>query len=84
MWLMDSCYAYLGEARQAKGTPEQLYQKGYEAYQDGWYKRAIEYFQKVRDQYPLSKLALLAELGIADSQFSDRSMVRLSWPTMTS
>ncbi len=56
----------------AKGTPEQLYQKGYEAYQDGWYKKAVEYFQKVRDQYPLSKLALLAELGIADSQFSDQ------------
>lgn len=55
----------------AKGTPEHLYQKGYEAYQSGWYKRAVEYFQKVRDQYPLSKLALLAELGIADSQFSD-------------
>ena len=54
-----------------KGTAEQLYQKGYDAYQDGWYKRAIEYFQKVRDQYPLSKLALLAELGIADSHFSD-------------
>jgi outer membrane protein assembly factor BamD len=55
----------------ARGTPEHLYQKGYDAYQDGWYKRAIEYFQKVRDQYPLSKLALLAELGIADSHFSD-------------
>jgi outer membrane protein assembly factor BamD len=54
-----------------RGTPEQLYQRGYDAYQDGWYKRAIEYFQKVRDQYPLSKLALLAELGIADSHFSD-------------
>ena len=54
-----------------KGTPEQLYQRGYDAYQDGWYKRSIEYFQKVRDQYPLSKLALLAELGIADAHFSD-------------
>ena len=54
-----------------KGTAEQLYQKGYDAYQAGWYKRSIEYFQKVRDQYPLSKLALLAELGIADAHFSD-------------
>jgi outer membrane protein assembly factor BamD len=55
----------------AKGTPEALYQSGYDAYQDGWYKKAIEYFQRLRDEYPLSKLAILAELGIADSQFSD-------------
>ncbi len=56
-----------------KGTPEALYQKGYEAYQDGWYKKAIEHFQRLRDEYPLSKLAILAELGIADSHFSDES-----------
>jgi outer membrane protein assembly factor BamD len=56
-----------------KGTPEALYQKGYEAYQDGWYKKAIEHFQRLRDEYPLSKLAILAELGIADSNFSDEN-----------
>ena len=46
MWLMDSSYAFLGEADMVKGTPEHLYQKGYEAYQNGWYKRAVEYFQR--------------------------------------
>jgi outer membrane protein assembly factor BamD len=54
-----------------KNTPESMYQRGYEAYQDGYYKKAIEHFQRLRDEYPLSKLALLAELGIADSYFSD-------------
>ncbi|MEN6319051.1 MAG: outer membrane protein assembly factor BamD [Syntrophaceae bacterium] len=54
-----------------KNTPESMYQRGYEAYQDGYYKKAIEHFQRLRDEYPLSKLALLAELGIADSHFSD-------------
>jgi outer membrane protein assembly factor BamD len=56
-----------------KGTPEVLYQKGYEAYQASWYKKAIEHFQRLRDEYPLSKLAILAELGIADSNFSDEN-----------
>jgi len=56
-----------------KGTPEALYQKGYAAYQDTWYKKAIEHFQRLRDEYPLSKLAILAELGIADSHFSDEN-----------
>lgn len=54
-----------------KNAPEAIYQRGYEAYQDGYYKKAIEHFQRLRDEYPLSKLALLAELGIADSHFSD-------------
>jgi outer membrane protein assembly factor BamD len=56
-----------------KGTPEALYQRGYEAYQYGFYKKAIEHFQRLRDEYPLSKLAILAELGIADSNFSDEN-----------
>ena len=55
----------------AKSAPEGLYQSGYDAYQDGSYKKAIEYFQRLRDEHPLSKLAILAELGIADSHFSD-------------
>ena len=60
-------------AERAKNTPEILYQKGYEAYQDGWYKKAIEYFQRVRDEFPLHNLAIIAEMGIADSHFSDES-----------
>ena len=52
-------------------TPEAIYQNGYEAYHKEKYKKAIESFQRVQEEYPLSKLALLAELGIADSHFSN-------------
>lgn len=52
-------------------TPEAIYQNGYDAYHKGNYKRAIESFQRVQEEYPLSKLAILAELGIADSHFSN-------------
>jgi len=52
-------------------SPEALYQRGYEYYHKGKYDQAIEVFQRVTEEYPLSKLALMAELGVADSYFSD-------------
>jgi len=60
-----------GKEEQAKETPEILYQKGNEAYQKEKYDKAIEAFQRVKEQYPLSELAIMAELGIADSHFSN-------------
>jgi outer membrane protein assembly factor BamD len=56
-----------------RSTPEGLYARGTEAYKDGRYKRAIEAFQRLREEYPLHQMALLAELGIADSHFSDEA-----------
>ena len=58
-----------------RATPEGLYQRGVEAYQDGLYKRAVESFQRLREEYPLHQMAILAELGIADSRFSDEEYV---------
>ena len=52
------------------GTPERLYQSGYQNYHEGDYEKAIEAFQRLQEQYPLSDLALKAELGIADSHYS--------------
>jgi outer membrane protein assembly factor BamD len=40
-----------------------------DAYEDGDYKDAIEYFQQLKDWYPFSKYAVLAELKIADSNY---------------
>jgi outer membrane protein assembly factor BamD len=62
-----------GRADRTKGNPEILYQRGYEAYQDGWYNKAIEYFQRLKDEFPLHSLAIIAEMGIADSHFSDEN-----------
>lgn len=55
-----------------RATPEGLYQQGVAYYQDGNYKRAIEAFQRLKEEYPLSPNALSAELGIADSFFSGK------------
>ena len=51
------------------GSAQQLAWDGMDAYEDGNYKDAIEYFQKLKDWYPFSKYAILAELKIADSHY---------------
>jgi outer membrane protein assembly factor BamD len=59
----------------ARATPEGLYKRGAEQYQEARYKKAVESFQRLREQFPLHVLAPDAELGIADSYFSDGSYV---------
>lgn len=56
----------------SRATPEGLYQRGVDLYQEKDYSGAIKLFQRVKEEYPLSELAIMAELGIADSYFSDK------------
>ncbi len=55
-----------------KGTADALYSRGVLEYQDGSYKKAREYFVRVREEFPLHEKAILADMGIADSYFSDK------------
>jgi len=55
-----------------KGTPEGLYSRGALEYQNGNYKKAREYFIRLREEHPLHNLVILADMGIADSYFSDK------------
>ena len=56
-------------------TPESLFQQAQEEYHDGDYNDAIELFQRVTEEYPLSEYAMPAELGVADSYFSDEDYI---------
>ncbi len=56
-----------------RSTPEALYAQGYEDYQEGRYEKAVEAFQRLKEVYPLSPLAILSELGIADAHFSNKA-----------
>jgi outer membrane protein assembly factor BamD len=51
------------------GTAQDLAWEGMDAYENGKYKKAIEKFQKLKDYYPFSKYAILAELKIADAHY---------------
>jgi len=55
-----------------RSTPEGLYSRGTTEYQDSNYKKAREYYTRLKEEYPLHELAILAELGIADSLYSDK------------
>ena len=58
-----------------RATPDGLYQQGVEYYQDGSYKKAVDLFQRLKEEYPLSKYSIMGEMGIADSYFSGKQYV---------
>jgi outer membrane protein assembly factor BamD len=60
---------------QVKGSPEALYARGSVEFGKGSYKKAREFFTRLKDEYPLNQLAILAELGIADSFYTDKEYV---------
>ena len=51
------------------GSAQMLAWNGMDAYEDGYYRAAIDNFQQLKDFYPFSKYAILAELKIADANY---------------
>ncbi len=54
---------------QEEKTAQELVSDGISDYRDGDYKDALESFEKLKDWYPFSKYAILAELKIADAHY---------------
>lgn len=65
-WLCAGCALFQTEAEK---SAEELLQEGQTYFEDGRYRKAIESFEKLKDWYPFSKHATLAELKIADAHF---------------
>ncbi|MFH2012157.1 MAG: outer membrane protein assembly factor BamD [Pseudomonadota bacterium] len=53
-------------------TIEGQFNQAFFYYEDGKYKKAREAFEELRDNYPLSKYAIVAELRIADSYYQNK------------
>lgn len=73
--LLSGCkmwWPWAKKAEMAYTNPEGIYQQALEEYKDGEYKRAIGLFERVKEEYPLSPLAIMAEIGIADSYYSGK------------
>jgi len=70
VFLLSGC-AWWKNKEIARNRPEDLYQRGYEDFQKKRYEKAIASFQRLKEEYPLSELAIRAELGIADAHFSN-------------
>jgi outer membrane protein assembly factor BamD len=58
----------LFKAKESESADE-LARKGMAQFKKGNYNSALEHFEKLRDWYPFSKFAILAELKIADSHY---------------
>lgn len=50
-------------------TAEELAWRGMDSFAEGSYKKAVEYFQRLKDIYPFSKYAMLAELKLGDAHY---------------
>jgi len=57
-------------AKEDEKSAQELVQDGVDYFEAGRYKQAIESFEKLRDWYPFSRYAILAELKIADAYFN--------------
>ncbi|MDJ0781300.1 MAG: outer membrane protein assembly factor BamD [Desulfosarcinaceae bacterium] len=66
LMLLNAC-AWLQEKEEKPA--DVLIEEGVEAFNAGDYDDAIEAFEQLRDWYPFSKYAILAELKIADAHF---------------
>jgi len=53
--------------------PGALVERGMESMASGHYQSAIDAFEKVKDRYPYSKYAIVAELKLADAMFGKHS-----------
>jgi outer membrane protein assembly factor BamD len=58
------------EAKENEKSAQELVQDGVDYFEAGRYKKAIESFERLRDWYPFSRYAILAELKIADAYFN--------------
>jgi outer membrane protein assembly factor BamD len=68
MLLCSSC-AWFIDSKTDEKTAQELVNDGMESFNRQRYRSAIESFQKLKDWYPFSKYAILAELKIADAHY---------------
>lgn len=68
MLLFSGCALFFDSKTDEK-TAQELVNDGMEAFNNQRYRSAIESFDKLKDGYPFSKYAILAELKIADAHF---------------
>jgi outer membrane protein assembly factor BamD len=60
--------AWFGQGKEEKRADE-LIKEGVKAFDKGSYKKALEAFEQLKDWYPFSNYAILAELKIADAHY---------------
>jgi outer membrane protein assembly factor BamD len=72
LWTVKSFFV---KEPRVKMTPESLYARGSQEFQHGSYKKAREFYTRLKEEYPLHEMAILAELGVADAYYSGKDYV---------
>lgn len=75
LMVMSGCswLPWMADKSMSRSTPQGLYQQASELYQKKKYEKAITIFQRLKDEYPLEDIAVLAEIGIADAHYSNKA-----------
>jgi len=68
VFMLTGCAWFEGSTEEK--SAQELIQDGVDAFATGRYGRAIKSFETLRDWYPFSRYAILAELKIADAHFN--------------
>ena len=72
IFLLSGCSLFGIGGKKPEKSPEELMNQGMSEFEDGDYTYAVEAFQKLKDRYPYSKLAIQAELKMADALFKKK------------
>jgi len=72
-FVIYGCSLFRNGTKESEKSPEELMSEGLAEFEDGGYSKAAEAFQKLKDRYPYSTLAIQAELKLADSLFNNES-----------
>ncbi|MDY6837472.1 MAG: outer membrane protein assembly factor BamD [Thermodesulfobacteriota bacterium] len=69
LWLALQVFGCAWLQPKAESTAQELAHEGMDAFRRENYSRSVEVFEKLRDWYPFSKYAILAELKLGDAHY---------------
>jgi len=72
IFLFSGCAFFGLGGKGPEKSPQELMSEGMSSFRDGDYEKAVESFQNLKDRYPYSKLAVHAELKLADALFKKK------------
>jgi outer membrane protein assembly factor BamD len=75
MSCLPGCSLFSSKKESHLSSPQAIYEKGVDYYQRKKYRDSVNLFQRVKEEYPLSEYALMAELLIADAYFSEKQFI---------
>lgn len=73
--LLSGCALFENTGTDMSKSVDELVEEGAAAFMDGEYTRAVKAYTDLRDWYPFSRYAILAELKIADSYYHLESYI---------